>query len=244
VKPRRPILGFGAGGLIAAALLTAIAGAMLAGVDVRHAILVLVYHIFGIDAVFALVSSWLVAQSIAVSEPIAGPLTLLYLLPVMHIAPGRRAPWLWIAVSGGLVLAPMVPWWLALYGMRAGVVSSPQAAFFWGTLAVDTVFFFGLWLLIRSRTVLVTIGTIGILAIAMWKFAAAIVEYIPLWEYWPWFWHGAIATTLMVWAMRSRAYRPPAFTCQNCGYDLKGLTPGACPECGTTAGSRNPVEKA
>lgn len=57
------------------------------------------------------------------------------------------------------------------------------------------------------------------------------VLYIPLW---PWL-TIASASTLALWRLAGRRVLPGH--CPRCNYDLRGLTTGRCPECGTPTAS-------
>lgn len=60
-------------------------------------------------------------------------------------------------------------------------------------------------------------------------------QWRPLW--WPTAGCAAAAAGLFI---ASRWGRQPAWACAACGYDLRGLSPGAaCPECGSTASVSN-----
>lgn len=54
---------------------------------------------------------------------------------------------------------------------------------------------------------------------------------------------GAASMALCPWWVMGRVRRPRPGRCVGCGYDLTGLPPGVCPECGTKFSGERPVRR-
>ncbi len=213
---------------MASLVLVLLAGATAAGFDVRYALLSAIDSVLGIDAVMRFVTLWLPAHFFALSDTLPGPLTLLYLLPALHIAPGRRPWWLWTSLIVAAIALPVLRWLALPWVMRYGAPSY-HIAFLELAVVIDVLLIGGLYLLTRSRMVL----AVSLVATALGcvaEGASLSIPYVPV--AFGWIWHAVLAATLLTWAIKARHYRLPAHLCVSCGYDLTGVAAPVCPECG------------
>jgi hypothetical protein len=78
--------------------------------------------------------------------------------------------------------------------------------------------------------VMIVAATASATALLLWRGAATTAPILMA----SLLWHGAVAGVLVWWTARAWMKLPAPHECQGCGYDLRGLAAGDCPECGAT----------
>jgi hypothetical protein len=227
---RRPLLGFGWGGTIALMILVSLLVTVAIGVDLRDEIYRAVYEWLGLDAVFTLLLSRHLPQYLALGWPIVGPVCLIYILPALHIAPGRRPWWIWLGTTVSAGVLPFL-WYSLVRGRFSGTFPPWLGGDWLGFAAVvDLGAAAGLGLVTRSLLVPAVTGIASVaccwIASSSWATPGIVLGST-------WGWHAAIAGAMLTWAIRKRMQRTPAWSCKECGYDCRGVVASVCPECGT-----------
>jgi hypothetical protein len=232
---RRPIVGFGPGGVVAAAILVALIYAAASGFDLREELFRAVYECFDIAAVYNVLLWWIIPHGFALWQPVFGPLCLLYVLPALHVAPGLRPWWAWGTVVVTAVMVPPLWYWLFAASHFRGTFPPWVFGGDWMGFAalVNIGAVAGLWLATRSWPVAAVACGASVAGcwIAGGPWASDSVSSSVSCS-----WHGIMAATLLAWAIRARLRREPAGLCSACGYDLAGLAAPVCPECGAANG--------
>ncbi len=232
VMRRRPILGFGPAGWAAAALLAALVGAILLGVDLHQELQRLLMFRGSYSPWVYYFQYVHLSQRYACYElPLFGVGTLLYLLPALHVSGVRRLAWRAAVVTAWCLVAPTL--WVSCE------LGGPINRFIGWSFAHASP---GLLLGVASCSLLWLVTGSKFVA------GATLLPTVAAWiaiDQWNWFsthlnavnpgWHGAMAAILLAWAIRSRRAQPPAWACLGCGYDLRGSPGGLCPECGRCA---------
>ncbi len=244
LDPRKHLLGFGPVGWIAAAGLAILLQAVVRGVDVRYHILATVERIFGIDAVYWIVSHALPWHHFTIGDGRFGLIAMCYWLVALKIYPERKSLfWALLLLMWGLA-APMLP--QEVVGFLARRSSDPTAFFGpanfakWSMRIIVASELVSVALLVamtRSRLVAAAalaglLVSVLIIGTAMrWQPLAGLT---PLWftRLDPWLWHALMGGAAMTWAISARRRAIGPHQCRSCGYDRRGLAPGApCPEC-------------
>lgn len=232
LDPRKRLLGFGPAGWIAGAGLAILLLALARGVDVRYHVLAAVERVFGIDAVYWIVSHAIPWHHFGVGDGRFGLIAMCYWLIALKVYPERKSA-LWPALLLAWALAaPMLPFefvvWFSLDFAAWHMI---------GIIACEVATVALLVVMTRSRLVAIVSGaglvlsTLLIGTEARWQPLAGVT---PLWftRLDPWLWHALMGGAAMTWAISARRRAIGPHQCRSCGYDRRGLAPGApCPEC-------------
>lgn len=127
----RPLRGFGFWGCALLPVLAALIYCAAGGYDLRHAIIEFVYTTWGEDAVWDTIIRSILFGAYwgSLLGQIPGPVTLLWVLIAMFVAPRRWAWWQWSLVSAWLVFNPYLCFrvatalplrWAAILGWEGG----------------------------------------------------------------------------------------------------------------------------
>jgi hypothetical protein len=232
----RPTRGFGPWGYALSPVAAALLYCYLGGFDLRFWIMGRWEALFGWMALVHF-TVYLVPYNSSLWNPTCGPLVLIYILPAMFLTPRRFPRWFWSLVVVWLFVNPGLCWYLAhrFPAMVSGARSTSHA---WNILHIPQLLFF-LWISwMVTRSTRTTIAHAAPLLAAYWFFfvttsRAARSESISIAVASAW--HLANAACLLGPALlaRRRATRD-THLCPTCGYDQRGLTSAACPECGAT----------
>jgi hypothetical protein len=241
------LLGMGWVGWVGVGVFCAL-GVVATQVDVRYAIQSWITETFGVGALYAF-TLWISYTSYFAWAPAFSILTLLAVLPALHIA-GRR--WSWVV--GVLLLAYVVAWPLshATGGPHVGRMIPLSMVPAWvapGAVGADRA--------IHVEYALISGAALGVLVILTRSKlvgagcgVATVLSLLrtPLDDVWYWWivngvalslswalWHVAVLLPLYVWAVGERRRARPAWMCA-CGYDLRGSR-RVCPECGRECAS-------
>lgn len=226
-------------GWVALLVLGAMLIAMARGVDLRHEIQKLVMPLgWGVQAWFA--GELLPALRFGAELRAAGPITLCWMLLALHVAPIRWRgwtyatlallcavlPWCWWKTCAAMMAAkytfggmlPTAPWVNGVFAMNAvlsylPVVGVVWAATRWWRLA-----------LAMMTAALVLIMPSGHVRFTRLSFDWMIAYTIGV--------NGVLCSMLAAWGWRARRRTQPEHVCRGCGYDLRGIGSGVCPECG------------
>lgn len=237
---RKPLLGFGWIGGAAAVIAALLLASLLSGFDLRHEIMRVITDAFGWRAMFWFTSVWLTWQHFATLQPTFGLIGLCYLLIAMRVHP-----------------APM-RWWRYALAVAWAVIGPVSFVYIYRTLSVTWPGFWPAAIPQRSyafATFAAEIGTIALLLVVtrsrlvVWTAVAATPAAWLLWSeigLGQWLvgplWHTVLCGTLLWWSIRGRVTVVPPYLCASCRYDLRGLNPSVCPECGAPAApSRQPT---
>jgi hypothetical protein len=231
-----PLRGFGLAGWIAVAILASLLVAVAAGVDVRLQYLRVVQAVLGADGLMQWTARVHIWHGLALYYPQYDLISLLYVLPALHIA-GVRRRWSWILVAWALVRPPIWHFVLPAANAIAHAIAGTNA---YGLVGIDL--YMGLfdlvtlgllawatrsWLVTAAFLLLTTGGGIAASIIENTSYTWVLVTGIP--------YHLLMATVMLVWATgaRRRAVREAmAHLCSACGYDVTGAQHERCPECG------------
>jgi hypothetical protein len=224
----------------------ALAWACASGIDLRFLIQKWINDHLGWQADFWLVSVWLPGQNFGLLDPIVGPVTLVYVLIAMHLHPRRFGWWWYAALTAWAVVRPSMLFIVSASHLARGLGSWWSGAVAAGTwvsgwdlpvcalllLCADAAL---LLALTRSRMV----GAAALTIAGGWWSAGWLATKLSgsfdNWGIglpWVWIWHGGLGAAVFWWAVRGRRMAREAWECAACGYDLRGLSCGACPECG------------
>lgn len=249
-RPRspKPLLGFGPVGWLAAAVLAALIGLLLAGIDPRYELLRFTHNTLGPRSMDALLLRILTPLNLAEWRGQGhrfGPIAMCAALVALQIHPRRAG----LARTATVVAAglgfPFLYWYLLLLAMGivgrsnfaasryadAGILLAfgllTAALLRWWTRAHRPALCFLPWLLgIPVLTLLAFNLPEG--WVLPWThdaanraLKAAVLSFNP-----------ALAAILLVWAIRARLRPADAGRCAACDYDLAGLAAARCPECG------------
>lgn len=227
---RRPIFGFGWTGAVAAVALLALLWAWYSGIDIRHHLLQLVLWAGGIDAVYTFVSYGLTPHFLAVRSPIFTLITLCAVLPALHLDPRPGFAWRAAVIAAWGAAGPII-WWAHATG-HLGVNPTLAIATRLHIAAVLTTALSAavLWLVTRSPLV----SAVSVAAAAFgWAFETRLGFWPPFYSFTnPMVWNGALFAMVLFVALRRRGRIIDPGACTACGYDLRGLSTRACPECG------------
>lgn len=248
-------------GWILVPIAAALAYCYFGGYDLRIAIMGWYYDRYGWNALNRFFMEHLWPYNWSLGSTIAGPATLIAVLPAMFISPRRWAPWFWAAVVLWLLINPALWWWTCHNlprGLKQYLGWSPR-----GTpevLAV-TLAQFAVFLALasaiagRRRAVILLVAGLPVCLFqwgADWwanngpnpMIARAIpyISYELTWLTIAVVWQATVFTTLIgsAIATRRRAIAEPWY-CPTCNYDLRGLLtsssaiPVTCPECGSAS---------
>lgn len=179
---------------------------------------------------------WFISPNFLGSDlPVFGLIGMTYTLAALHLAPlWRRRLSYASVVAWSLVNLPLWLWLaraLAVPVWLRALAPQGDAAILL-SIGLECVTAALLGTITRSWRVA---GAIICLLVAAWFLDTAVLGG-RTWVGWPWpaiLYHAGVATVLFVWAVRTRgAGSLPPYACQACGYDLRGLADGPCPECG------------
>jgi hypothetical protein len=213
-----------------------LAGVAVSGYDLVYQIQRFVADRFGIEGLY-----WLMNVHsyyyLSLYWPIFGPLSLLYVLAALHVAPRRRAAWPSLLLTAWAIVRPLAAHWVLGIWKLVFVGGPGTTPGEWlrthATLDVLTAFF--LYVCTRSRGVTGAFVALSVLAWAAQPpspFGLSVIAVAAGW-------HVLMAVVLFAWAIQQRQRVFPEGACQSCGYDLCGiLTVGGaarCPECGATS---------
>ncbi|MFN0010978.1 MAG: hypothetical protein ACKVS8_04960 [Phycisphaerales bacterium] len=241
----RPLTGFGPCGWALLPVAIALGACVAVGIDLRHELIRLIHYGFGFEGAVWFVARMLPGQSLALFDPIASPIMLLWILPALFIQPRRVPWWAWMAVPIAGVCFPNLLWEAYLQFARGSIT---------GSAVVQAIAWFAtclwlpcacLWITTSRRcTVAVLLAPLALAGAAM-QSTGFPPSLIP--KQFLWFanngraaFHIVSACILIGGAIAARrraaALRP--YMCSTCGYDRRGLTATAlCPECGSSQAS-------
>lgn len=247
----RPILGFGLAGCLLLPIAIALAYCAAGGLDLRHALLELLYNAQGERFVFHVIIRRVLFASYWASlvGVVCGPITLLSVLIAMHLAPRQWKWWAWAGIPAWLLLNP----WLCLQIATMCDPHIPSAVSFLASRS-RPVQFVGdaLWVVMLQLAALALFVRAVVSSAGKdaprttWRFVplvlfgigtalamlAALSDRQPA----PWFtfeghvalgvlWHSSVAFSLIGAAIHARrAVTAQHWRCVGCGYDLRGLS--------------------
>lgn len=213
--------------------------AMARGVDLRHEIQRLIMPLgWGVQAWFA--GELLPALRFGAELRAAGPITLCWMLLALHVAPirGRGAtyaalallcsalPWCWWKACAAMMAAkytfggmlPTAPWVNGVFAMNAVLSYLPVIGVVWAATKS--------WRLTLAMiaAALVLIMPTGHMRFTQLSFGWMVAYTIGV--------NGVLCSMLAAWGWRARRKAWPEYVCRGCGYDLRGIGSGVCPECG------------
>lgn len=149
-----------------------------------------------------------------------------------------------IVLGAALALSYARPSWLGVSRLSVGVVGG-NIEIGWGSVPIERTP--KMWRLRHPATQ----GAVIMGAPGGWKPLStkmrltsngAVMDLRATWvPVWPWL-LGLAVLTVTAWCFTRRVHGPGK--CASCGYDLRGLTGGVCPECGAGLGSSAPAQTA
>ena len=242
---RRPLLGFGPVGWVAATAVVVLLTAVAAGVDVQSSFLRLIGSACGSDALYRFTLSILPFVHWHTVEPQFSLVSSIYLTIALFLTPAASGWSRWTAVWAWPLLQANPVWgaWVMLPLMDAcsAVVPSGPAVGFGGSLnpalaaqlAIDFASTAVIAWLFRSWRVGACVAALSLATAlvrsvpSMLNLQSDLVPRLPLLICW----HAGAAGIVIAWAVaRRRAFRP-VLSCGNCGHTLLARA-SVCPECG------------
>jgi hypothetical protein len=222
------------------------------GFDLRLALLRLIAALAGWSGLVTFVTEWLPAFHFACLAPVPGPITLCTMLLALHVSRRPRRWWTGWVLAAALAPFPLAWWYVLGKAARASVYLPGDAMPDVAAWAVGLAWLSAVaWWLTRRRRVVLWVAGVTAAAEVVERLLTApatfgtIAEWMPesLRGAWPTagpflvpvLWNAALLVLLLRWAARERRESPTGHACAGCGYDLRGLEAGACPECGATA---------
>ncbi len=242
-----PLIGFGWAGYVCAGVLVVLVSLVVAGVEVRYALMKLILGTLGVVAMILFVSR-LVFVGIAIFGLSMSVVSGVGILVAFCIAPYRVRPvvqWVVFVLCTAWFLVPMLGmgvWYRAGLGGSFRIHQSLEVL---GVVLVGAVLLF----VTRSKFVgLMWLGAVLLVAanavcyqITSDELPGAVVLFYPF-DYF-WFTSYSLifqlltAGSVVYWAVVERRRVVPERACVMCGYDLVGLhDDGCCPECGESVG--------
>ena len=238
----RPILGFGPIGWIASCVLLTILIAALCGYDFQFHYIWLLGAWFGGDFMMWYFPYVHVTHSVSFQNPYFGLAGAGAAVVAIFVSPRRSSPINFVIICLWGLIRPVLlfyeyRWLVRFYSWVSDVPVDPQWARVEAWLCIELFTCLLLWLVTRSRLVLIVSAGA---TLAVFLFIVTFGPIKGLFYEEPrgyllfTFWNGAIGGSLLFWAIRDRLATRATGICQHCGYDLRGTSHARCPECGQT----------
>lgn len=226
-------------GWIALVVLGVMLAAMARGVDLRFQMQKLIMPL-GWGAQSWFVAGFLPSLRFGSEMGAVGPVTLCWMLIVLHLSPIRGRGWAYAAVT---ILSVALPWcWWKASGVMMSMPASggrvlPIAPWVNGPFALNAVLSYVpvlgvLFAATRSwRLVLLMMGAAVVLIMPTGHVRFTRLSSGQSLAY-------TIGVNLVMcsmlawWGVKARRRMWPEYMCQGCGYDLRGILADVCPECG------------
>ena len=245
MRANKPLLGFGPAGWALLAVAIALALVLITGYDLRFRIMKLICDTLGPQAVYDFVVYVIIFHGFnSCSAPPGvefGLISLCVLLVAMQVDPRRMGVTRWvIAFALGIATPPLIAY--AEKSLRGAPFLAGGGGLGWGELYA----FFGIltsvivawimrsWIVLGGMIALFAGGTTIVWKVygaapgTGWANNLAAMAFM-------WAWNPLLFALLMFIAVRARLDAWPTHACQSCGYDLRGIKTGVCPECGAEA---------
>lgn len=249
-REAKPLFGFGPIGWVLLVPTLALVLVLGTGHDLRYQLQVMIHEWWGWDGSLFFVLNVIAAHGWASwfwpypPMPQFGLLSLCIVLVGLQIHPRRIGRLRMAAVVLCGLAVPMIVFRLH-QRHPFFVVWDDDARFAISRLITGTLVATVLWLATRSGWVGVLCGAVMLVPAAVdWlcyliqagELPASLdapVQWARLWMGVPF--NLALGAVLWTWGIRGRLGIRAAHCCQSCGYDLRGLGSGVCPECGSGA---------
>lgn len=242
-----PLIGFGWAGYVGAGVLVVLVSLVVAGVEVRYALMKLILGTLGVDAMI-LFASRLAFFGFAIFGLAMSVVTGVGILAAFCVAPFRVRPvvqWVVFILCTAWFLVPMLGMGVWYQAGLGGSFRIHQSIGVLGVVLVGAVLLF----VTRSKLVgLMWLGAVLLVAVNAVcyqitgdELPGTVVLFFPF----DFFWFTSYSLifqlltvgSVVYWAVAERRRVVPEGGCRACGYDLVGLGADAvCPECGESVG--------
>lgn len=246
IRPR-PLWGFGWVGWCLLPVLCGLVWVYATGYDLRYHLLRLIDALWGFEGNVVFVA-WVLPAYLQ-DWPGYGLSLISWgaLMAALYVSPLRISRWACVVLTLWVMLRPLA-WWALIglafhrsptgFGLKSTSFVSWQTASLLVPLTVDVAL---VGWATRSRIA-------SLAALAAWGAVAAfhlmtgsnslgpprVISRFDGWlaENGRYLAQAAFSIAVLWWAIKARRAVPPPWSCPDCGYDLRGILSGRCPECG------------
>jgi len=239
MRSDKPLLGFGPAGWALLAVAASLLVVLITGYDLRFQVLHLVQYMYGDRAMYDFVIYIIIFHGFNSCQAPPGIefglISLCGLLIAMQVDPRPMGVVRWLlACALGVGIPPLIPY--AHKVAQGTPFLAGGAGLSWAEVhavvsllaSLSLAWIMRSWIVLGGAAVLFTtsaiIGT-GQFSGSGWANSMGV-------ELLMWLWNPLLFALLMFVAVRARLRLWPEYACQTCGYDLRGITAGVCPECG------------